>query len=68
MTTQIAVTVLYAAVAAGVVFQVATAARVALRTARKGQPLPPPARPRRFRPREYRLALRAAKASVFAKS
>ncbi len=67
MLTQLA-TVLFAVIAASILFQVVTAARVATRAARRRCAAQPVARVRRFRHREYRLALRAAKASVYGKS
>jgi len=74
MTTQIISTILYSAIAASVLFQIVTAARLAVRVARK-RPRPvrvpatktaptPTAAPRlvRRRRRDYRVALLAARA------
>lgn len=77
MLTHIITNVLYVAIAAGMVFQFATAGRYAVRVARtrrasrpKVQPTvaaqPPVLRVRKRRPRDYRLALKAARASVAA--
>lgn len=78
MLTQITASVLYFLIAASVLFQIVTAARCAVRAARKRNTKPSsrpvalapvmPLRARRPRQREYRLALRMAKASLLAKS
>lgn len=65
MLTQIVAAVLYAIIAVSVLFQAATAIRFVRRAALKRfVPAIIPMRVRRIRSREYRLALRAAKASV----
>ncbi len=77
MLTQLASTVLYAILAASVLFQIVTAARFAARAAwkpnaRRQQARPAVVAPRvrvsRIRRRDYRLALRAARASVSPKA